>query len=251
MRFSIVAMAVVVAAVPVLAQQPKAHTKKEAEALQKVQADAQAGNYDAEINDINYVLENFVDTEFKAILLDWAVEAAESKGDYAQLVTFGQQAIQANPNDVVARVSLAENIAQHTRENDFDKEQKLKQVDEYAQKAIDLLKTEDNPPQGIAPDKWPAYRKQLTSGAYDALGQAAALRKKYPDSIQDYKNAIDADPGAAASSARLAKVYVDAKQYDDAIATADKVLAMNDAPAVVKQFAQQQKDAATRAKAAK
>jgi hypothetical protein len=48
----------------------------------------------------------------------------------------------------------------------------------------------------------------------------------------------------------LAKAYVGNKQYDEAIATADKVAAMNDAPAVVKQFAQQQKDAATKLKGA-
>jgi hypothetical protein len=51
--------------------------------------------------------------------------------------------------------------------------------------------------------------------------------------------------------ARLSKAYVDAKQYDDAITTADKVLAMNDAPAAVKQFAQQQKAAATKLKGTK
>jgi hypothetical protein len=50
------------------------------------------------------------------------------------------------------------------------------------------------------------------------------------------------------ATARLAKAYVDNKQYDDAITTADKVLAMNEAPPVVKQYAQQQKDAAAKLK---
>lgn len=246
------AAAFLVVAWPVLAQQqPKAHTKAEQQALMKVQADAQANNYDAEIADINAVLENFVDTEFKNILLNWAVQAAVSKGDYAQTVTFGDQAIQADPNNIIARVLLAEDIAQHTRENDFDKDQKLKKVDDYANKALDLLKTATAPPPGVVADHWPDYKKELTSQAYDALGQAAALQKKYPEAIQQYKTAIDTNPDSPVTSARLAKVYVDNKQYDDAIATADKVLAMNDAPAPVKTFAQQEKDAATKLKAAK
>jgi hypothetical protein len=50
--------------------------------------------------------------------------------------------------------------------------------------------------------------------------------------------------------ARLAKSYVENKQYDDAVTTADKVLALPDAPAPVKSFAQAQKDNATKLKSA-
>jgi len=49
---------------------------------------------------------------------------------------------------------------------------------------------------------------------------------------------------------RLAKAYNENKQYDDAIATADKVLAIADAQPVIKQVAQQEKDKATQAKGA-
>jgi hypothetical protein len=50
---------------------------------------------------------------------------------------------------------------------------------------------------------------------------------------------------------RLAKAYNENKQYDDAIATADKVLAIPTAPPVIKQVAQQEKDKATKLRAAK
>lgn len=231
-------------------QGPKPKSPKEVEALQKVQSAAQSGNYDAEIQAINYVLENFADTEYKNMLLNMAMDAAQAKGDYAQTVAFGEQAIQADPNNIIGRVTLAETIAQHTRENDLDKDQNIKKAQDYANKSLDLLKTADTPPAGIPPDKWPEVKKQLTAQAYDALGLAADLNKKYPDAVQNFKTAIDNNPSAVAQ-AHLAKAYVDNKQYDDAISTADKVLAMNDAPSVVKQFAQQQKDAAVKLKGAK
>lgn len=239
-------MCLAVLAAPLLAQ--KVHSKKEQEALQKIQADAQANNFDQEIADINSVLENFADTEFKNILLNWAVQAAQSKGDYAQTITFGEQAVEADANNIPARTALAETIAARTRDNDFDKEQKLKQADDYANKALELLKNATAPPPGIPAANWPEYKKQLTSDAYDALGQAAALRKKYPDAIQDMKSALENYPDNPITTARLAKIYVQAAQYDDAIATADKVLAMNNASSVVKTFAQQQKDQATKLK---
>ncbi len=250
MRLPSFATVMVLLTLPVLAQQPKAKSQKEVEALQKVQAAAQAGNDDGEIQAINYVLENFVDTEFKTMLLNMGMDAAARKGDYGQTVAFGEQAIQADPNNVIAPITLAGTIVQHTRENDLDKAQSLKKVNDYANKGLTLLKNASAPPSGIAPDKWPDFKKQLTGQAYDSLGWAADLDKKYPEAIENLKNAVANDPSPV-SQAHLAKAYLDNKQYDDAIATADKVLAMNDAPAVVKQFAQQQKDAATKLKGAK
>lgn len=249
MRF-LIAVPVLLALVPALAQQPKPKSQKEVQALQKVQAAAQSGDYDAEIQAINYVLENFADTDYKNMLLNMAMDAAQAKGDYAQTVAFGEQAIQADPTNALARATLAETIAQHTRENDLDKAQNIKKIQDYANKTLELLKTASTPPPGIQPDKWPQVKSQLTGQAYDALGLAADLDKKYPEAVDDLKNAVAADPSAVAE-AHLAKVYVDNKQYDDAISTADKVIAMADAPSVVKQFAQQQKDAATRLKGSK
>lgn len=230
--------------------QPRPKSQKEVDALKKVQADQQAQNWAQEIQDINSVLENFADTEFKTQLLNMAMDAAQRENDYAQTVVWGERVLQDDPSDIAARVMLAETIAAHTRENDLDKDQSIKKVDTYANKALDLLKNANTPPVGVNEAQWPDYKKQLTSQAYDALGQVADLQKKYPDSINDFKQAIDAQPTNSVAVARLAKAYVDAKQYDDAISTADKVLAMNDAPAVVKQFAQQQKALATKLKGA-
>lgn len=236
-------------ALPVLGQKPK--SQKEVDALKKVQADAQAGNTDQEIQDINSTLETFADTEFKPMLLNMAMDAAQRKGDYGQTIAFGDQVIQSDPNDVTARVTLAETIAAHTRDTDLDKDQSVKKIQDYANKALDLLKTTNTPPLGIAAAQWPDVKKQLTSQAYDSLGQAAEVQKKYPEAITNYKTALDSQPTNAVATARLAKAYVGNKQYDEAITTADKVLAMADAPAQVKQFAQQQKDNATKLKGAK
>ncbi len=105
------------------------------------------------------------------------------------------------------------------------------------------------PPPGLPAAQWPELRKQLTGQAYDALGQTAGLQKNYTEEINQYKTSLSIYPSPV-TMARLAKAYVDNKQYDDAIAEANQVLAMNDAPPQVKQFAQAQKDLATKAKGA-
>jgi tetratricopeptide (TPR) repeat protein len=218
-------------------QGPRPKSQQEMEALQKVKAALQAHDPDAEIQAVTNVLENFTDTDYKPVLLNIAMQASAQKGDYAQTLVWGDRIIQNNPNDVQARVILAEDIAQHTRENDLDKEQSLKKVDDYANKVLDLLKTANNPPAGVPQDKWTDFKNQLSGQAHDAL----------PDAVGHFKNAVSSDPNPV-STAHLAKAYVDNKQYDDAITTADKVLAMNEVPPSVKQYAQQQKDAATKLK---
>lgn len=253
LRFPAYATALTLGAILLAAQQqqpgPHPKSQKEVDALKKVQTDQQAQNWDAELTDINYVLENFADTEYKSMLLDMAIQAAQNKGDYAQTVAFGEQAIQADPNNVEAYVKVAETVALHTRENDLDKDASLKKVDTDAHKALDLLKTASTPPTGITADQWPTYKKQLEGQAHDAMGMADDVAKKFPDAIEEYKAALAVYSNPIILT-HMAKAYIDAKQFDDAIATDDKVLAMSDAPAEVKQFAQQQKDSATKMKGA-
>ena len=255
MRLRIAALpaALVLAALPVLAQQagqPKPKSQKEVDALKKVQADAQANNYDQEIQDINYTLENFADTEFKNMLLNMAMEAAEKKGDYPNTVAFGEKVIQADPNDITARVTLSQTVASHTHDTDLDKDQSIKKIQDYANKALELMKSNTAPPQGVNPDQWPAFQKQLEGEAHDSLGTAALLQKNYPKAIEEYKAAYAAFPNPVILL-HQGKAYLGAKQWDDAIANADKVIAAPDAQVPVKQMAQQQKADATKMKGSK
>jgi tetratricopeptide (TPR) repeat protein len=103
---------------------------------------------------------------------------------------------------------------------------------------------------GIAEDKWPDFKKELAVRAWAAIAMADAVNKQYGDEVAAYKNAIDVEPSSIVM-ARLSKAYVNNKQYDDAIAAADKAMAMPDATAQVKNFAQAQKDNATKLKGAK
>ena len=255
MRFSNIApvAGVMLAASVMMAQQPKGphpKNKEELAALQKVQAAEQTGNADTELAAINNVLENFVDTDYKPMLLSMGLQAAQQKDDLPLIETWVQRAEQTNPNDIEAHVIEAEAVARHTRDNDLDKDKSLATIDTNANKALELLKSADQPPLGVQAEQWPALKAQLTSEAYEAMGIGAGLAKKYPDAVTDYKAAVAADP-APVLKARLAKAYVDNRQFDDAISTANEVLADANAQPVVKQFAQNQKDAATKMKGAK
>jgi tetratricopeptide (TPR) repeat protein len=232
------------------ASQPKPKSQKEVDALRKVQAAAQANDPKATLAAIKEILENFTDTEYKPMLLGMAVQAAQQSGDYAETVVWGERAIQSDPNTILPRVLLAESIAANTHEHDLDKDQSVKKIQDYANKSLELLKTATSASAAIPEAEWPTYKQHLTSQSYDALGQAASLQKNYPEAIKNFQEAVTADATNPLPGARLTKAYVDSKQYDDAISTADKVLAIPSLPAQVKTYVEGQKNVATKLKAA-
>lgn len=263
MRVRMIAYAAVlsIAALPVLAlpqaadqgaaqqaTKPRPKSQAEVAALQKVQAAYGAKNWSGAIQAINDVLENFPKTDYKPQLLDMATEAAANQGDYAATVTYGERAVAADPQDTSTMVLLAEDIGQHTHDSDLDKDQSIKKVQDYANKALTQLKDPNAPPPpGFPAAQWPELKKQLTGQAYDALGLAAGLQKNYPQEIDQLKTSIATYPSPV-TMARLAQAYLNNKQYDEAITQADQVMANPQAPAQVKSFAQAQKAAATQAK---
>jgi tetratricopeptide (TPR) repeat protein len=253
MRLGVIGIAILWATLPLAAyqaKQPKVKSKKEQDALMQVQAAAQKGDAAGELAAITNVLENFQDSEFKPQLLTMAMGAAQQTNDPAQVATWAQRVMDNDPNDIVARVTLAETTASQMRENDLDKADNLKKVTDLAQKALDLMKAGGAPPAGIPDDKWPDFKKELGARAWSAIAVADSVNKKGADAVTAYKNALDIFPSSIVT-ARLSRAYLENKQYDDAIATADKAMAMPDASPQVKSFAQSQKDTATKLKGAK
>lgn len=233
---------------PVLADQknPKPKNKEEIAALQKVQA---ATDADAQLAAITNVLQNFSDTDYKPMLISMAMQAAQQKNDMGLVTTWTQRALQEDPNNIEAHVVIAEATARHARENDLDKADSIKTVQTNANQALTLLKSATTPAPGIPDAQWPTVKSQLTGEAYESLGMAATLDKKFADAVADFKMGLAADPSGSVIKVRLVKAYADNKQWDDAITTANEVLADAQAQPAVKQMAQQQKDYATKMKA--
>jgi len=223
---------------------PKPKSQKEVDALQKVQ---QATNPEERIKAIDNVLESFADTEYKPILLQMAVESARQANDYPKVLVYGDRALQVDPKSYTAMLAMASATVQNTKEFDLDKDEKLAKVQKYANGAIEELKNAQSPNPQITAPQWDQEKKQLTAEAYADLGAVGILQKKYDVAINNYKSAADLYPNPVIL-VRMANAYNEAKQPDNAIAAADKVLAQADAPPQVKQFAQQEKARAEKAK---
>lgn len=224
-----------VAATALLAQ-PKPKSQGEVDALKAMFGAATA---DARIAAAENVLTKYKDTEFKAVALFFEAASYEQKGDYENTVVFAERTLEADPSHFQAMLMLAQNIAQHTKEFDLDREEKLAKVDKYAKGALILIPNAPKPNPALTDAQWDGAKKDFLAQAHVALGIGAVLRKKYDVAETEYKTSLETgEKPEPATMVRLGSAYSLDGKYDEAVAQFDKVMALADASAQIKQIAQ-------------
>jgi tetratricopeptide (TPR) repeat protein len=227
----------------------KGVTKQEADAFNAI---LKAQTPDEKMKAADEFVIKFADSQFKGIALYDAAEAADQKGDYQKAIIYGDESLQADPTNFDAKLLVAGEIAQHTRENDLDKDDKLSKAEKYTKEALDAIPAAAKPQPQIKDDQWEGYKKYATARAHVDLGLIAMAQKKAAVGAQEFKTAVDMlNPPDQVAMARLANAYNEAKQYDEALAVANKLLAMSDLNPAVKNFAQNEKTKAEKGKTAK
>jgi tetratricopeptide (TPR) repeat protein len=229
-------------------KQPALKSQKEQEAVVAV---FNAATPAARISAAEALLSKFADTEFKPLALFIAAAAAEESGDWEKTVIWSDRALEADKGSYGTMLILARGYASRVREFDLDKEEKLGKAEKYANGALELLKNAPKIRPDVPDEQWAAQVKSWQSEAYEALGLAAVARKKFDDAIVQYKKGLEATPGNPNLLTRLASAQVDAKKYDDALASLGQVLGQADLNPAVKNIAEGLKKRAEQGKAAK
>lgn len=223
-------------AVPGLLAQPKPKSKGEFEALQAL---FKAQTPDERIAAAENVITKYADTEFKSIALFFEADSYQRKKDYENTVVYGERALEADPKNYQAMLLLAQEIAQHTKEFDLDREEKLAKVNKYAKGALEILKDAPKPNPSLTDEQWAGAKKDLSAQAHMAVGMGEMARKKLDVAEAEFKASLDvADKPDPANMVRLGVAYNQDGKYDEAIAQFDKVMATPDVNPTVRQFAQ-------------
>jgi tetratricopeptide (TPR) repeat protein len=241
-RFWICAAALAAMTAVAVAQKPK--SQKEVDAIMAVQ---NAKTADERLKKVDDFVTGFPDSEFKIPVLLVAADTASKKGDSAKVEFYADQVLTADPKNYTAMLIVGTDIAQHTREFDLDKEEKLSRAEKYSKDAIDLIGKAPKP-ANTPDDQWPAEKRMRTEQAHETLGMIASLRKKYDVAIAEFKLASDDPNPEPATLVRLAQAYNNAGRPDDALTLVNKLLAMPDLNPVVKQYADTEKKKAEAAK---
>lgn len=237
--------AALAAVVGTLAFGQKVKSPKEGEALMAIQNSATAED---RIQAIENLLTKFADTEFKVIVLEIAADTTQQKNDSVQTVIYCERILEVDPKNLNAIASLAKITASGIRENDLDKEDKLKRVDELTGQCLKIGPDAKKPNAMLTDEQWVTRKNDFLADCHDALAAAAVLRKKPDVAVTEFQASLGLrkDP---ATMVRMAQVYNSQGKYDDAIGLLEKVQAIPDANPVVKQVASQERVKAIMAKA--
>jgi len=229
---------------------PAPKSQAELTAVQALFNAANGRDPDGIIKAAEELLTKFADTDFKEIALWTEATAYQQKNDPVKAQIFAERVLEINPKNVQATLMIGELIAQHTRENDLDKEEKLGKAEKYLNDTISNAKTMEKPNPQIPDAQWEEQRKYLIAEAQNDLGLVALTRKKYDLAATDFKTAADMDPQPAYLVREASALQAGGKN-DEALAIVDKLLADPQLHPAIKQVATQVKNAATAAKGGK
>ena len=232
-----------------MAQKPK--SKAELDAINAMIVAAQSNDNDATIKAADDLLTRSSKIrEFKATALMLEAHAYHAKGDDDRAQIYAEQTVAADPKNYQAPLLIGETIVQHTRENDLDKDEKLSKAEKNLNLAIENTKAAVKPNPGLSDAQWEEAKKFTIGEAQADLGRVFMLRKKFDGAIAPLQAAVDADPQPA-YFVWLASSQQQAGKNDDAIATADKLLAQPNLSAQFRQAITAVKTDATKAKGGK
>jgi tetratricopeptide (TPR) repeat protein len=232
-----------------VAKAMKAQSKAELEAWNALVA--AVSDPDKAIAAAEVLITKFADSEFKGTALNIEADAYQRKGDFNKMEIYADRVLEGNPQDTQALLMLAKHYATHTRENDLDREEKLGKAEKYANLLIEVAKTLPKPSAQFTDEQWVEARKDTAAEAYNVIGQANLVRKKYDAAAAGFKNALEAGSSPEpAYMVRLALALQNGGKNDEAIVWCDKAAAVPNVHPQVKAVAAQIRAAAVKAAAA-
>ena len=113
--------------------QPKPKSQKEVDALMAMQ---NAQTADARITAAKELITKFADTDFKPFALQMIMQSYQQSNDSENAIIYAEKLLEADPKSYMAQLTIAQTLAQKTREFDLDKEEKLGRAEKMAKAGL-------------------------------------------------------------------------------------------------------------------
>jgi len=170
---------------------PQAKTQPEYEAYQKAVALTDAAAAEKAADDF---AAKFPDSELRVMLYKSTMRLYQRAGDSDKTMEVGRKGLALDGDDPELLVTVANELAEKTRDTDLDKDQRLDEAMKMAQKATKTVDTDVSIPPGTPQEQVDGYKGQLRSFAYSIMGTIEFKKDKFPDAETDLRKSIDAFP---------------------------------------------------------
>lgn len=174
----------------------------------------------------NAFAEKYKNSELRYLLYHHVMSVYQEQNNAEKAIEMGRKTLALNPTEPITLAMVASFITERTRDTDLDKEERLNEAMQFAQKSLDGMDTELIIPPGTPQDRVDANKALLRSIAYGAIGNAWLGKADYKQAEDYLKKAIDATPeqGDAVIWLRYSIALDHQKRYREAIQAVNKSL---------------------------
>jgi hypothetical protein len=189
----------------------------------------------------------YPDSELREPIYQQLCTVYDAAGASDKAVGLARKTLQINPNNAVALVTLAGNLAEHTKENDLDRNERLDEAIGSANKALGLIPNMSLPANYTA-EQASQIKDMLRSWSYDAIGMAAYMKKEYPAAEEAFTKSADLQKSRPnpVTYLRLSLAQDKLEKYTAALASVDQCLATAPKGSPVENLAKQEKERLTK-----
>ncbi len=170
---------------------PQAKTQPEFDAFKAASANQDPAAFEKAADDF---AAKYPDSELRVILYKKAMELYQNTNNADKMLEMARKALSIDPDDPVALLGVSQVLAERTRDTDLDKDQRLGEAKQDAEKAIQTADTDVVLPANTPPEQAQAYKNVLRSSAYSILGTLAFNENKFADAETNLRKSIDAYP---------------------------------------------------------
>jgi tetratricopeptide (TPR) repeat protein len=207
---------------------PQAKTQPEFDAYQAAMSSA---GPEATEKAADAFAQKYPDSEIKILPYKQALRLYQNANNTDKTIDLGRKCLTMDGDDPEVLATVAQTLAERTRDTDLDKEQKFAEAQKDAEKALQTVDTNLFVNPGTPQDKIDAFKGLLRSMSYNAMGIVYYARDTKDDyaKAEDYlRKSIDALPSQPDPVTMLRLTIALDKQgkYTDALAEANKVVEM-------------------------
>ena len=199
---------------------PQAKTQPEFDAYKTAAAVTDAAGGEKAADDF---ATKFPDSELRVLLYKNTMHLYQNANNAEKTEALGRKVLAIDPDDPDALTTVAEVIAERTRDSDLDKDQRYAEGMKMAEKALQTIDTDVVVPVGTPQDKVDAFKSGMRSQAYSTMGAIEYNRGNFAAAQTNFQKAIDAFPSQPypPDVLRLALALDKQQKYEEALKVAN------------------------------
>jgi tetratricopeptide (TPR) repeat protein len=200
---------------------PQAKTQEEFAAYNAAKALTDPGAQEKAADDF---AAKFPESELRSLLYKSVMSAYQQTNNLDKMLAISQKLLTLDPDDPQALLGVSQVLAEHTRDTDLDKDQRIAEARKDAQRA--LVTVDTDLPAGLAADKVDVYKGYVRSEAYAIIGTLDFNAKAWADAEGNLKKSIEAYPQEVDPIAvfRLSVALDMQNKYPDALKYANQAV---------------------------